>query len=203
MSAAGWAQIAATVFLGFVGLWLAHNYRRQLRLKLAERQVDAYLELWKLMAVASPERASPLDAVERRALYGQIMGWYIDAGNGLFVSAATRDLMVGVRTNLVCPVSQVQPPALGAELAALPVAEAERRRGCVSIRDVSLLRSQLKIDLALHHGFDHYARLGRDERHFLRGCGLSRWRRPWRRRLLRPSGAVGPIPCICGNCSVR
>jgi hypothetical protein len=43
MNAVVWGQAIGTVFLGFVGLWLAQNIRRQLRIKLAERQVDAYV----------------------------------------------------------------------------------------------------------------------------------------------------------------
>ena len=37
---ATWAQLGGTIFLGMVGLWLAYNYRRQVRLKLADRQVE-------------------------------------------------------------------------------------------------------------------------------------------------------------------
>ena len=59
MAGAIWAQLTGTIFLGLVGLWLAHNYRRQIRLKLAERQVDAYVSLWKLTAIATP---SPTDS---------------------------------------------------------------------------------------------------------------------------------------------
>jgi hypothetical protein len=66
VSDASWGQAVATVFLGLVGLWLAHNYRRQIRLKLAERQVDSYIRLWKLTASATPERTTPLDHVERQ-----------------------------------------------------------------------------------------------------------------------------------------
>jgi hypothetical protein len=197
---AGWAQVAATVFLGLVGLWVAHNYRRQIRLKLAERQVDAYMKLWVLTALATPERTTPLDGTERQRLYDEMMRWYFEDGNGIFMSRPTRNLMVGVRSNLVCPTASIQPPLLAAELARLPEAEADRRRGCALIRQASLLRTQLETDLNMHFGFHYYSDLRPDDRAFLESCGLSPWRMPWRRRLFGPSGRAGPNPCVCGGC---
>jgi hypothetical protein len=200
MVTGSWAPAMATVFLGLVGLWLAHNYRRQVRVRLAERQVDCYLRLWKLTSVATPERTTPMDAGERRGLYEAMVRWYFDDGDGIFLSPATRNLFVGMRSNLVCPVEALQPPALARELTALDDAEAERRRGCVSIRQASLLRTQLKTDLDLHLGYVYYSDLGNDDRAFLRSCGLPLWRKPWRRRLLRVSGRHGLNPCVCGAC---
>lgn len=62
---------------------------------------------------------------------------------------------------------------LAAELAALSDADAERRRGCVVIRQASLLRAQIKTDLAMHFGFYYYSDLRSDDRRFLKSCGLS------------------------------
>lgn len=197
----GWAQLAGTVFLGFVGLWLAHNYRRQIRLKLAERQVESYMRLWSMTAVASPELTSPLDQTARRQLYDEMVRWYFTDANGVYLSAATRNLFVAVRSNLVRPVAAMQPPTLASELSRLSAEDAECRRGCVSIRQVSLLRTQLKTDLAMHTGFDYFSTLRPDDRAFLRSCGLSLWRRPWRRRIFSPPRAYqGPNPCVCGLC---
>jgi hypothetical protein len=109
---ASWAQVASTVFLGLVGLWLAQNYRRQVRLKLAERQVDAYARLWILTAPATPERTTPLDPGELRSLSAQMSRWYFEDGDGIFASAATRDLYVSVRTNLTCPINELRPTVL-------------------------------------------------------------------------------------------
>jgi hypothetical protein len=198
--AVGWAQAGGAVFLGLVGLWLAHSYRRQVRLKLAERQVDSYLRLWTLTASATPERTTPLDRMERQRLYEEMMRWYFDCGDGIFVSSVTRDLFVGVRSNLVCPVDLIRPTVLARQLADMADAEAERRRGCVSIRQASLLRTQLKTDLALHSGFGYYSSLRADDRAFLKSCGLSLWRQPWRRPLWRRAGRAGPNPCVCGTC---
>ena len=200
MPIANWVQAVGTVLLGLVALWFAHNYRRQIRLKLAERQVDSYMRLWALTAPATPFRTTALDPVERQKLYEDMSQWYFDDGDGIFASAATRDLFVGVHSNLVCPIGSITPPVLARELAALPAAEAERRRGCAIVRQMSLLRTQLKTDLTMHFGFDYYSDLHPDDRAFLRNCGLSPWRRPWRPRLFRPSDRASTTSCVCGGC---
>jgi hypothetical protein len=202
MPIANWSQVAGTIFLGLVGLWLAHNYRRQIRLKLAERQVDAYMRLWTLTAPASPERPTPPDRDERQKLADGINRWYFDEGAGIFVSAPTRDLLVGVLRNLTCPVGALRPAVLARDLAGLPDAEAERRRGCAIVRQMSLLRTQLKTDLAMHLGFSYYNDLQPDDRALLRSCGLSPWRGPWRPRLFRPSQRANTSSCVCGSCPV-
>jgi hypothetical protein len=195
-----WAQLAGTVFLGIVGLWLAHNYRRQIRLKLAERQVDAYTDLWKLTALATPDRQSPLDRAERQKLSDEMARWYHADGNGILVSVRTRDLFLGYKSNLVCPTSEIKPTALAKRLATLPEADAERCRGCVSKRQASILRSQLKNDLVLHIGFAGYRNLRSEDRAFLRSCGLPQWRRPWRSHFFWARGVTSPNPCVCGTC---
>lgn len=58
MACTALSQVAGTAFVGVVGLWLAHNYRRQVGLKLAERRIDAYIKLWTLLAVATPLRTT-------------------------------------------------------------------------------------------------------------------------------------------------
>ncbi|MFI9818228.1 hypothetical protein [Saccharothrix variisporea] len=203
MTAVMWSQAIGTAFLGVVGVWLAHNIRRQMRVKLAERQADAYVRLWTITAAASPSRTTPLDVAERRELCAGMDRWYFDEGNGVFMPRLTRNLFVAAQSNLICPNDAVQPGVLAEELAELPAADAERRRGCVSIRHLSLLRTQLKVDLSLHLGFDHLSRIYPEDRAFLRACGISDWRRPWRRRPLRAPGRVRPDSCLCGACGRR
>jgi hypothetical protein len=200
VSAVMWSQMIGTVFLGLVGLWLAHNIRRQIRVKLAERRVDAYAQLWSLTAIAIPTRSTPLDAVERSTLCGDINRWFFHDGNGIFMPRVTRDLLVAVQHNLICPVGSIKPEALAAQLTELPGEEAERRRGCASIRQVSLLRTQLKVDLSLHAGFRHLSDIHPVDLAFLRTCGLSPWRQPWRQQRFRIAGRAGPNSCICGTC---
>jgi hypothetical protein len=196
------SQVVGAVVLGLVGLWLAHNYRRQIRIRLAERQTDAYARLWEATRVARADRTAPLTRAEREDLYQRMQAWYFDAGDGIFLSLAARNLYVAARTNLVCPPARVRPPRLAAELARLAPEDAERRRGCVSVQQMSLLRTQLKADLAMHYGYAYYSSLRRDDRDFLRSCGIHLWRRPWRRRPLRPPARLGPIPCVCGMCDL-
>ena len=102
------------------GLWLAQNYRRQIRLKLADRQADSYLGLWKLTALVTPEHMTPLNDVECQELRDRMNRWYHDDGNGMFMSPVTRNLFLGLRSNLVCPIDSMKPAVLGTELATLP-----------------------------------------------------------------------------------
>jgi hypothetical protein len=148
------------------------------------------MRLWSLTAVATPEHTAPLDQKTRHQLYDEMVQWYFADANGVFLSAASRNIFVAVRSNLVRPITALQPKALAEELSRLDVDDAERRRGCVCIRQASLLRTQLKADLAMHMGFDHFSEL----RPFLRSCGLSLWRQPWRPRLLRSPRAPGAEP---------
>jgi hypothetical protein len=120
---------------------------------------------------------------------------------GMFVSVATRALFLAYRSNLVCPVADVVPILLAGQLATLPYAGAERRRGCVSKRHATLLRNQLKSDLLLHIGFvSHYNTLRTDDREFLKSCGIPPSRPPWRSWHSRRRGRRGPGLCVCGMC---
>nr|WP_042179160.1 hypothetical protein [Kibdelosporangium sp. MJ126-NF4]CEL13664.1 hypothetical protein [Kibdelosporangium sp. MJ126-NF4]CTQ99350.1 hypothetical protein [Kibdelosporangium sp. MJ126-NF4] len=200
MAITTWVQAAGTLLLGLVGLWFAHNYRRQIRLKLAERQVESYMRLWTLTASATPFRTTPLQPAELTKLYDDMGRWYFDDGDGMLASAAVRNLFVGVHTNLTCPIAAMKPSVLAAQLVALPHAEAERRRGCAVIRQVSLLRTQLKRDLAMHFGVDYYSDLHPEDRAFLVSCGMSPRRRPWRGPWLRPADRTTVNACVCGAC---
>lgn len=212
MADATWAQVAGTVFVGVVGLWLAHNYRRQVGLKLAERRIDAYIKLWTLLAVATPVRTTPLDPAERTQIHDDMNHWYFTDGNGLYMSTPSRDLFMAVQANLTCPIPNIRPVTLAARLATMADADAERQLGCIGIRHISLLRTQLKADVNLHIGVNFYRKLRWIDRDLLRSCGLSPWRPPWRRRLvgirgrvprrLRTPGAVADS-CVCGFCGPR
>jgi hypothetical protein len=197
---AGWAQAFATMFLGLVGLWFANGYRRHIKIQLVERQVDAYVRLFRITERVDPDRTAPLTSDERRELFEQLVKWYFQDGDGLFLSASTRDLYFGVRTNLVCPDKRITPPRLARQIVQLSSADAERRRGCVSVRQVSLLRAQLKSDLDIHRGYWYFRALRPDDQDFLRACGLSVWRNPWRRRLRVSARRPPSYPCLCQLC---
>jgi hypothetical protein len=201
VSFAAWAQIFATAFLGVAGLWLAHNYRRQIRVALVERQLDAFLQLWKLTAVAMPDRSTPLDRDERKALGDAMAHWYFSEGYGLFLPLQTRNLFAAVGFNLNCNLESMKPTTVARQLTALSASEAERRRGCMSIRQVALLRAKIKSDLAIHFGDVYMRSLRTDDRDFLRACYISPRRKPWRPRLLLGGHRqIDRDPCICGHC---
>jgi hypothetical protein len=82
------AQLVITSLVALIGLYLAHSYRRQQRLRIAERRLDAYGELWTLMEVARPtrikdvsvDREGPLKRDEARELYRDMTHWYFRSG---------------------------------------------------------------------------------------------------------------------------
>lgn len=197
---AGWAQALGTLLLGLVGLWFANSYRRQIRIQLVERQLDAHTRLWCLTESATPNHRNPLSEAERSDLYAAMMKWYFTDGDGILLSARARDLFVAVRTNLVVDIEKIKPRAVAQQLATLGVDDAERRRGCLSLRQMSLLRTQLKGDLMVHEGYRYYSTLRSDERALLRESGISLWQKPWRPRSpwLSPKRRLNP--CVCGLC---
>src|ERR671917_86006 len=73
------------------GIYLAHNLRRQLQLKVVDRRVESYARLWSLMEVAGPWRVEaglgPMTPQERRELFDRMTGWYFDSGNGMLLAA--------------------------------------------------------------------------------------------------------------------
>jgi hypothetical protein len=196
---ANWVQLGTTIFLGLVGLWLAYNYRRQVRLKLADRQVDAYMALWKITATAAHTRKTPLDDAEQQKLCNEMTRWYHDDANGIFISVRARNLFLAYQHNLICSINDMQPGILADQLSAMPIVDAERRRGCINYRHANLLRNQLKDDLVLHSGFVIYYKVRSDDRAFLRSCGLSPRRHPWRSYRLSWRNAKTSV-CVCGMC---
>jgi hypothetical protein len=196
---ANWVQLGTTIFLGLVGLWLAYNYRRQVRLKLADRQVDAYMALWKITAIAAHMRKTPLDHAEQQNLCNEMTRWYHDDANGIFISVRARNLFLAYQHNLICSMSDMEPGILADQLSAMPIADAERRRGCINYRHANLLRNQLKDDLVLHSGFVIYYKVRSGDQAFLRSCGLSPWRHPWRSYRLSWRNAKTSV-CVCGMC---
>lgn len=100
--------------------------------------------------------------------------WYFTEGNGLFMSTSSRDLFVAVQSNLTCPIANVRPVTLAARLARLADSDAERQLGCIGIRHISLLRTQLKADVNLNIGVNFYRKLRWIDRDLLRVVGFRR-----------------------------
>lgn len=192
-----WASVIATILLGIVGAYFSYSYGRQLRLSLASRRLAAYSKLWEATGVASPTRLDvraglvetvgaldrSLTESERRALHNTLVTWYYTDGNGMLLTKLTRNVYLKAKHNLICDDAHLEPPKFRAWL--WKTGQTKDRsltweeRGCFSIRQVSLLHTQMKTDLAIY-GLPFSERLAKHERKFLRGCGVHPWRKPWR-----------------------
>ncbi|MER5475237.1 hypothetical protein ABZX90_16720 [Streptomyces sp. NPDC002935] len=192
-------ESAAVGFIGLMGLWLGHNYRRQLRLRLTEYVLHAYGKLWEITAASPSDRRSLMTEDDRRQLAMAMEQWYYSEGNGMLLPVKTRTLFFVLKGNLTAGQADMRPPSLVDHMGALPPATAVEVQACSCNRQLSLLRSQMKTDLAFYAGGSHLKRLRRDERDLLESCGISssnlfgffRWLKPSRPAL---------NPCACGSC---
>lgn len=138
------AQLVITSLVAVVGLYLAHSYRRQQRLRIAERRLDAYANLWALMEVARPtrvkdvsvDREGPLTREEARELYRQMTHWYFASGNGLLVPDTTKKLYLKVKARL----------GTYAEGGGSSSEDEGTRR----IEELGVLRQQMRLDLEIY-----------------------------------------------------
>lgn len=175
-------EIVVTATLGLAGLYLAHSLRRQVTLKITERRLDAYAALWQKMEIASPTRLRawdyrPLTPKERETLYEEFVRWYYEDGNGMLLGGHTRNVYLCVKDNLICPDDQLQPPCIRPD-AKLSAEERQRERGKLSIRQLSLLRTRMKADLAVY-GRQYFGELKPADVALLAYCGEQLWRKPW------------------------
>jgi hypothetical protein len=173
-------ELAITSAITLVGLYLAHSLIRQQRVRVAEERVACYRELWELMAVARPDRllaadgAGPMTVEEAGTMYDRFSAWYFDRGRGMMLTAPTLAMYVVAKRRLA------------ASLAAARAGEADWTKDSLSrMRELSLLRTQMKSDVAIYGRF-YRGYLGACDHEFLRACGLnpSRWARPWWQRLM-------------------
>jgi hypothetical protein len=112
------AQLAGTLIVGLVGLYLVHSHRRQTRVRLAEARRSAYSQLWEATGLAAPTRldghgtAGLLTPDERRRLYQRLTSWYYREGNGMLLESTTRQLYLNAKYNLTCETAQLRPSGL-------------------------------------------------------------------------------------------
>ena len=112
----------ATVLVTLVGLWLAHNYYRQMKLKLSQTRLEAYSRLWEITGIAAPTRLDGwgddgyLRLYERRDLWAAMTDWYYGKGGGMLLTDITKDVFLNVKHNLVCESSALRPAGLYEEV---------------------------------------------------------------------------------------
>ena len=185
---------AAAIVLSGVGLWFAHSYRRQLRIKLSDQVFQAYASLWEITGQFRMSRAETADAEERRMIAAAMEDWYFTGGNGLLLPAPTRRLFYRVLHNLEGePLEQILPESLRRRVLDLSDPERNLSLSCACHRYISLLRTQLKDDLRVYDRTSSHDRRLPDERQLLLSCGISPG---------PPASAshLSGIPCFCGTC---
>jgi hypothetical protein len=165
-----------------IGLYLAQSYRRQIQLCMADRRMESYARLWALTEIASPTRTQfggdPLTETERHELHNKMTSWYYETGNGMLLNSRTREVYLVTKSNLICPIDQLEPRVLGRQLTGSEQ-ERQRQRGAISMRQLSLLRTQIKTDLAIY-GRTFHRRLDATDEAFLAYCGVNPREQPWR-----------------------
>jgi hypothetical protein len=180
---------AATVVVTAAGLWFAYSYSRQMALKLSETRLEAYSRLWEISGVAAPTRLDGwgddgyLLLEERRALWAAMTDWYYAKGGGMLMTAATKDVYLNVKHNLICKSSDRRPAGLADRInegLRLPTGHEldDKVRGTLAIRLVSLLRTQLKSDLAIY-GATYSGKLNDYEQFFLLHSGVNLRSKAW------------------------
>jgi hypothetical protein len=169
-----------------IGLYLAHNLRRQLQLKMVDRRADAYSRLWEILKVSGPWRREigrdPMSPEERRDLYGKMTDWYFGKGNGMLLPSVTRELYLNAKYNLICDEKDLrlilQPNDKSRTLFEQEREKAEWR-GLLSMNQLSLLRAQMRTDLQVFGKV--YSELDDLDRAFLRTVPrLDLNKKPWK-----------------------
>jgi hypothetical protein len=183
---------AAAVLLTAIGTWIAQDHRRQLRVKLADRRYEAYASLWEISGQIRVRSADKADAELRDSISIAMDDWYFNHGYGMLLSTPARLLFFAIKQDLVCPPDQMVPESLRARILELPEGSRSALITCSCRRYMSILRAQLKSDLAIYGTLVHDKRLP-DERDLLISCGLSPGELG---TTSRPSRSI----CTCGNC---
>ena len=183
-----WLQTTDTIFtiiLSGVGLYLAYNLRRQLQLKIVDRRLESYASLWALMEVAGPWRIeaglNPISVLERKELFDNMTNWYFGSGNGMMLAPTTRELYLNAKFNLICDDEKLRPDTLIAFRPDDPH-DRERWRGQMSMSQLSLLRAQMRYDLAIFGLLYQTDAFKSGEEEFLEEAGVNLRRRPWKSR---------------------
>jgi hypothetical protein len=171
------AQLVITFLLAVIGLNLAHSYRRQQSLRIAERRLDAYAKLWELTEVARPtrvtnvsvDREGPLRREEARELYQQMLHWYFGSGNGLLLPNTTKRLYMTVKERL------------GAY--AVSSGSSSDADGTQCMQELGVLRAQMRLDLDVYSDLYSWDEASEELLH-ASGIAAETWGlAPWRTRM--------------------
>jgi hypothetical protein len=192
-------ELVTTSAITLIGLYLAYSFHRQQRLKIAEQRIEAYRKLWSLMEPARPSRldhpesAGSLSVAEARELYDRATAWYFEGGNGMMLTAQTRAMYLEAKRRL------------GAYSSGARSAKGNGTGGERRMRELSLLRTQMKFDLAMF-GVFYPDSLDDQDNEFIDACGLDSryWGRPLTQRLLSrlsPGNATSAGPRWPGRSS--
>lgn len=178
------ADVIINIILSGIGLYLAHSYRRNIAMSVAEKRLAAYSALWSRMICTSPVRLSEwinelLTRKEREMLFNEFTKWYYENGNGMLLGGGTRNIYLCVKDNLVCPVEYYKPESIRTSLKMLSYEEQEKERGRLSIRQLSLLRNRMKADLEVY-GPSYHTELDDDAKALLRCCAEDLSAKVWR-----------------------
>ena len=202
MALSDWASVAVTGGLGLAGLYFANSLKRRARQDLdrevAEKRFVAYGSMWKYMIQASPMNAVELaeashagsladggDAqatrrtIDRDQLFDQLTNWYYRAGHGMLLSQDARNIYLTAKANLVCAPDKFLPASARAA-----VAEDVSERDRLIVRQLSLLRTAMRGDIAIYTA-PWGSALTKEDVSFLYACGVDVSRDPWRGSLPR------------------
>jgi hypothetical protein len=180
-------EIGVTLLLGIAGLYLANSYRRQVKQKTTDGRIGAYSRLWEITEVATPMREKswhvgkprgPLTLDERKELYKDLTDWYYQNGNGMFLGDSTRRIYLNAKHNLICPDDELRPAGLSSAIKVDDEDQRSKRRGDLSTRQLSLLRTRMRLDLEVY-GATFFGTLTREDQIFLEHCGEDWRKKPW------------------------
>ena len=202
MAWSDWASVVVTGGLGLAGLYFANSLKRRARQDLdrevAEKRFAAYGSMWTHMIKASPMNAIELaeashtgslaDAgnaqddgrmIDRGQLFDDLTDWYYKDGNGMLLSQDTRNIYLAAKANLVCAPDKFLPARARAA-----VAKGDSERDRLIVRQLSLLRTAMRGDIAIYTA-PWGSALTDEDLSFLYACGVDVSRNPWRGSLPR------------------
>jgi hypothetical protein len=171
---------SATLIVGAAGILLAKNISGERKLKLVERRMNAYEQLWELLRVSSPT-AAPMSEGARWRLHASMTDWYYTNGNGLHLSKDGQQLYLKAKTNLICSVDDIKPSSAAERIKMIPIGRLEEERGKLASVQLSLLRTQLKKDITVH-GRPYGDTPDEEGFEFLKDCNINVNALPWSQR---------------------